>query len=67
MMRRGNVYVSSSHSIAAGENVVGDQVLCARKDPRLQLLGWRRLHHPRLRRLHRVEERAVESDHTQQI
>jgi hypothetical protein len=52
---------------AYGQDVIGDQMLCGRQDPWLQLPGRRRLDAPGLCRLNRVEERAVEANHTQQV
>lgn len=49
------------------QNVVVNEMLGARQDLGLQLSGVGRLYNPRLRRLDRVEVRAVQSDHPQQI
>ncbi len=52
---------------ALGQNMVGDEVLGPRHDPRPKLPRGYRLDAPRLRRLDAVEERAVETDDTQQV
>jgi hypothetical protein len=54
-------------AMTPGENVIGDQVLCGREDLGLQLLGRRRFYDPGLRRLDRVEEGAIEADHSQKV
>src|SRR5207244_7713362 len=50
-----------------GQDVVGDQVLCGRHDPRRELPGRHGLGAPGLRRLDRVKVGAIQADNTQQV